>query len=122
MTLKDIGIDFITMCARGDSREAFSKYVHPEFKHHNAYFKGDADTLMVAMEQAHKEDPNKVFQVQRALWDGDLVALHSYLKKDMNDVGYVVMHIMRFKDARIIEMWDFGQAIPQEMANEYGML
>lgn len=110
------------MCARGESREAFTKYVHPDFKHHNAFFKGDSDTLMVAMEQAHKENPNKVFQIQRALADGDLVALHSYLRQHDADSGYVVMHIMRFADGRIIELWDFGQPIPEETPNEYGML
>jgi predicted SnoaL-like aldol condensation-catalyzing enzyme len=121
-TYKEMGEDFLLRCARGDSREAFKRYAHPHFKHHNAYFKGDARTLMTAMEEAHQQSPNKVFKIHHSLHDGDLVAFHSFVKQDKMDVGYVVMHIMKFKDDQIIELWDFGQEIPKDSPNENGML
>ncbi len=58
-TKKEIALDFLRLAAKGDSREAFKLYVANDFKHHNAYFKGDAETLMLAMEESAKINPNK---------------------------------------------------------------
>src|ERR1043166_9588172 len=95
-TRKEIMADFLTLCARGDSRTAFSKYVGKGFKHHNPWFKGDADTLMVAMEDSHKQNPNKVFEIKHILHDGDLVVTHSYIRQSDNDRGMAVVHMGRF--------------------------
>jgi predicted SnoaL-like aldol condensation-catalyzing enzyme len=119
--LKEIAKDFLILCARGDSREAFKKYAASNFKHHNAYFKGDADTLMIAMEDNAKETPDKVFNIQRALEDGDEVAVHSHIRMTKEDPGYAVMHIFRFENDKIAELWDFGQAVPKDPVNENGM-
>ena len=119
--IKEIALDFLVLCARGDSREAFRLYAGPGFRHHNAWFKGDADTLMVAMEESARMNPDKIFEVQRALQDGDLVAIHSFIRQNQEDKGAAVVHIFRFEGDKIAEMWDFGQAIPEEEINENGM-
>jgi predicted SnoaL-like aldol condensation-catalyzing enzyme len=31
------------------------------------------------------------------------------------------MHILRLKDNKIVEMWDFAQEVPKDMPNENGM-
>lgn len=121
MTLKDIALDFLRLAARGDSRTAFRQYVSPSFIHHNAYFKGDAETIMLAMESDAKERPDKIFTVLRALEDGNLVAVHSRFRLTTDDPGYAIMHIFRFEGTLIAEMWDFGQAVPPDMPNEHGM-
>jgi predicted SnoaL-like aldol condensation-catalyzing enzyme len=92
-----------------------------DFKHHNAYFKADAETLMLAMEQSAKEDPNKIFEIQHIIEEGEMVAVHSWLRQNPNELGYAVMHIFRFENNKIIEMWDFAQAVPENMPNENGM-
>lgn len=120
-TYKDIALDFLYLAAKGDSREAFSKYVSENFKHHNVYFKGDAETLMTAMEENARQVPDKTFEVKRALEDGDLVAVHSHVRPAPDSLGYVVMHIFRFEAGKIAELWDFGQAVPEDMLNENGM-
>ncbi|HXB40074.1 MAG TPA: nuclear transport factor 2 family protein [Bacteroidia bacterium] len=120
-TKKEMAKHFLTLCAHGDSREAFKLYVAKEFKHHNAYFASDAETLMIAMEDAHKANPNKVFEIQRALEDGDLVAVHSKVKQARNDADFAVMHIFRFNTDKIVEFWDFGQLVPEDMPNKNGM-
>lgn len=120
-TYKEIAIDFLQLAAKGDSREAFSKYVGQAFKHHNVYFKGDAETLMTAMEENAQQVPDKIFEVKRALEDGDLVAVHSHVRPTPDHLGYAVMHIFRFEEGKIAEMWDFGQEVPEEMVNENGM-
>ena len=73
MNRKEIVSDFLMRAARGDSREAFELYVSSEFKHHNAYFPGDAESLIVAMDEAARNDPDKVFEIQRIIEEGDLL-------------------------------------------------
>jgi predicted SnoaL-like aldol condensation-catalyzing enzyme len=121
MTKKEIAQDFLKLAAKGESRKAFGLYVSENFKHHNAYFKGDGHTLMVAMEEDAKDNPDKVFEIQRALEDENLVAVHSRFRQTPNDVEVAVMHIFRFDDDKIVELWDFGQAVPDTMINENGM-
>ena len=77
---------------------------------------------MLAMEDAHKEAPNKVFEMLRALEDGDLVAVHSHVQQE-GEEGWegAVMHIFRFENNKVAELWDFGQAVPVDMVNENGM-
>lgn len=38
VTINQIGRDFLTLCAAGNSREAFTLYTHKNFKHHNPFF------------------------------------------------------------------------------------
>lgn len=122
MTLKERGLNFLAMVVEGKIREAYALYVHENMIHHNAYFKGDRESLMLAMEEAHVAQPNKTFKVLRCLHDDNLVAMHSHIQFTPNEPGYVVVHIIRFEGEKIIEMWDLGQAIPAELPNENGML
>lgn len=36
-------------------------------------------------------------------------------------IGAAVVHIFRFDDDRIVELWDIGQAVPEASVNENGM-
>ncbi len=121
MTLKDIGKDFLSLCAFGKSREAFKLYVGKNFKHHNPYFKGDANSLMIAMEESHKANPNKVFETKQILQEGNLVALHSYIQQTENNLEYSVVHILKFENNKIIELWDIIQPFPEKVTNKNGM-
>lgn len=121
MTRKEIAQDFLKLASKGQSRKAFELYVSNNFKHHNAWFKGDRHTLMTAMEENGKKNPDKLFEIQRTLEDGDLVAVHSHIRQTKNDLGASVIHIFCFDDNKIVELWDFGQAVPENMVNENGM-
>jgi predicted SnoaL-like aldol condensation-catalyzing enzyme len=118
---KEIAVEFLTLCAKGTSRKAFNSFSDENFKHHNAYFKGDAHTLMLAMEENAKQNPNKVFKIKHALEDKCLVAVHSHVSQNPNDLGAAVIHIFRIQSNRIVELWDFGQTVPQNMISENGM-
>ncbi len=120
-TKKEKALDFLQLAAKGDSREAFGLYTTTNFKHHNVYFRGDAQTIMLAMEDSAKHNPDKIFEVQRALEDGNLVAVHSRVRQSPDEPGYAVIHIFRFEDDKIVEMWDFGQEVPEDIINENGM-
>lgn len=121
LSQKQTAQQFLTLCARGDSREAFARFVASGFRHHNAYFKGDGETLMLAMEESAKKNPDKIFEMQRALEDGDLVAVHSRIVQKPGELGAAVIHIFRFEGGKIAELWDFGQPVPAEAVNENGM-
>jgi len=120
-THKEIAKDFLILAAKGESRKAFSLYASKDFKHHNVYFRGDAETIMLAMEESALENPDKTIDIKRILHDNDLVAVHSLVKQDKNDLGYALIHIFRFKDDKIVEMCDIGQAVPEIILNENGM-
>ena len=118
---KEIAIDFLHLSASGKATIAFAKYISPNFRHHNPYFKGDADSLMNAMVENAENNPDKVLEVQRALSDGNLVAVHSKVKQNSTDRGSALVHIFQFHKNKIIELSDIVHAIPEELPNEYGM-
>jgi len=118
---RQIATDFLLLASKGKSREAFSKYIDRNFKHHNIYFKGDGESLMTAMEDDAMKNPNKIFHIKRSLQDGDLVATHSHVRQNPGDPGAAVVHIFRFEDDKIAELWDLGQPVPLETVNENGI-
>lgn len=121
LSLKNIAQDFLRQCAKGHAREAFSKYIAPDFKHHNINFKGDAETLMKAMEENAEQFPDKIFDMKHAFEDKNFVAVHSHVRLKPSDPGTAVVHIFRFDGFRIVELWDLGQAVPEDTVNENGM-
>ncbi|TMI91469.1 MAG: nuclear transport factor 2 family protein [Bacteroidetes bacterium] len=118
---KQMAIDFLMLSSSGNSREAFSKYIGNNFKHHNIYFKGDGESLMIAMEENARKNPNKICDIKRFLQDGDLVATHSHVRQKPGDPGTAVVHIFRFENDKIAELWDLGQPVPLETVNENGI-
>ena len=118
---KDAAISFLKMASGGDVREAYSKFVGPNFKHHDPYFEGSAETLMTAMEENARENPAKTLDVKLAVAEGDLVAVHSRVRQNPDQLGAAVVHLFRFEDDRIVELWDLGQEVPGESPNQYGM-
>jgi predicted SnoaL-like aldol condensation-catalyzing enzyme len=64
--------------------------------------------------------PNKYFNVKNILADGDLVATHSHLAFKEGEPGMIVVHLFRFKDGKIVEMWDCGQPIQANSPNTDG--
>ncbi|MXO05409.1 ester cyclase [Flavobacterium sp. HBTb2-11-1] len=121
MTKKEIAKNFLKLAAKGHSHEGFRLYVGKNFKHHNPHFKGDAETLMLAMEESARTNPNKVFKIHHILEDDKFVAVHSHLKQNSEDIGFAVVHILKFKDDKIVELWDLGQPVPKDSINENGM-
>ena len=121
MNLKEIAIDFLNNAAVGDVRSVYKKYVWKNFIHHNPYFRGDADSLMIAMEENTVQYPGKIFEIQRAIQEDNFVSVHSKIRMKPGDAGIAVVHIFRFKDNFIEEMWDIGQPIPEKSPNEHGM-
>lgn len=118
---KEAAVAFLQLCATGKVREAYQKYVADDFKHHNPYFEGSAAALRAGMEQSARQNPRNTLNVQRVISEGDLVAVHSHGWHKPGDPGYAVVHMLRFKDGRIVEMWDVAQEVPGDTPNQHGM-
>jgi predicted SnoaL-like aldol condensation-catalyzing enzyme len=118
---KEAAVSFLQMASSGKVREAYAMYVGSGFKHHNPYFEGSAETLMAAMEENARDNPNKTLDVKRAMAEGDWVAVHSHVRQEPEDPGVAVVHVFRFEEGRIVELWDIGQAVPEDSPNQYGM-
>jgi predicted SnoaL-like aldol condensation-catalyzing enzyme len=118
---KAAAVSFLQMASKGDVREAYSKFVAPGFKHHNPYYEGSAETLMTAMEENARENPSKALDVKLAIEEGDFVAVHSHVRLKPGELGGAVVHIFRFEAGHIVELWDVGQAVPEQSPNQHGM-
>lgn len=118
---KDIAISFLMLVATGKVREAFHSYIGPDFRHHNPFFNGDADSLMIAMEENAKQSPNKNVESKLVIEEDDKVVVYSHIKQHPEDFGGAVVHIFRFQNDQIVELWDIGQPIPKDSPNKNGM-
>lgn len=119
MTNKETAIKFIETCAMQSPEKAFAGYTNSNFKHHNQYFPGDRDSLMNAMIEADKTSPNKSFSVKQVYETGDRVALFSHVVKE--DMEIAVVHMFRFENGKISEMWDVGQVLEKDSPNTNGI-
>jgi predicted SnoaL-like aldol condensation-catalyzing enzyme len=118
---KDAAVEFLELVAIGNVSEAYRRFVGSRFRHHNPFFAGDAASLMQAMEENAARNPRKALAVQMALQEGARVVVFSHVRQGPEDRGAAVVHIFRFEDDRIAEMWDVGQAVPEQSCNEHGM-
>src|SRR5687768_409867 len=121
MSRKELATSFLKMAASGDVRAAYEKFIAPTFTHHNQYFKGDRESLMIAMEEASKISPNKGIEIKHIYEDGNTVITHSLvIRKDSMKAPIAVVHIFRFEDNRVVELWDLGQELMRDSPNENG--
>lgn len=118
---KEAAVSFLKLAASGKVRAAYSKFAGAGFRHHNPFFEGSAEALMMGMEENARQNPGKVLEVKRAIAEGELVAVHSHVRQKPGDLGAAVVHIFRFEKGHIIELWDLGQPVPEKSLNQYGM-
>ncbi len=116
-----IATGFLALASSGKVREAFERHVAEGFTHHNPWFAGDRESLLVAMEQSAASEPNKAFIVKQVIAAGDRVAVLSHLQREQAGQEYAVVHMFRFEGERIAEMWDLAQEIPHDSPNALGM-
>ena len=120
MTRKDIAISFLLNAAKGKLDDAYA-LVSSMFRHHNPYFKGDAESLKAGMAEADKKFPNTTLEVQHVFEDGDFVAVHSRVQHAPNTLPIAAVHIFRFEGDQIAELWDVAMEAPKDSPNENGM-
>jgi predicted SnoaL-like aldol condensation-catalyzing enzyme len=118
---REIAIDFLTRAARGEARTAMERYAATDLVHHNPWFAPDATSLANAMDANARENPQKELHVQRTIAEGPLVMVHASVLHGPGERPAAVVHIFRFEDGRIRELWDVGQEEPADSPNTAGM-
>lgn len=118
---KDTAVSFLEMASSGKVHEAYSKFVGDGFRHHNPFFEGSAESLQKGMEENAKQNPDKVLDVKRVIVEDEFVVVHAHVRHKSEGLGVALVHIFRFQNGRIIELWDLGQPVPEQSPNQYGM-
>ena len=77
---------------------------------------------MFAMEEASAKSPNRSIDVKHAYEDGDIVITHSLVtRQKAEDLSIAVVHIFRFENDRVVELWDLSQPIMKDSPNKNGL-
>ncbi|MFW9976328.1 MAG: ester cyclase [Candidatus Thorarchaeota archaeon] len=120
-TNRESACSFLNTVVAGNVREAYDKFVSQDFIHHNAHFKGDRESLLLAMEEDATKNPNKKLEIKLTLVDRDFVTTYSHIQHKPEDIGIAAAHIFRFENSKIVELWDVAIFIPEDSPNENGM-
>lgn len=119
--IKTAAMQFLHLTSIGKVSEAFDLYVASDFRHHNVFFKGDSHSLKTAMEESAINLPAKQLEIQFAIEEGNRVAVYSKITISPGEPGIALVHFFRFRDSKIVELWDLAQAAPDEIVNENGL-
>jgi predicted SnoaL-like aldol condensation-catalyzing enzyme len=103
-----------------DVERAYAELTAANFRHHNVWFPGDANALKQGMADNLRQNPQKKLVIKQSIEDGDRVAVMSHVTFKPGDPGYSLVHIFRFENGRIAEMWDVAQEIPPDSPNTNG--
>jgi predicted SnoaL-like aldol condensation-catalyzing enzyme len=108
---KETAMRFLLLAIFAKIDEAFQEYVDMQGKHHNPYFTAGFAAFEKGMLEDHACSPDKQITFVNMLGEGDRVVVHSRLRRGSEEMA--VVHIFRFKDGKIIELWDCGQVLRQ---------
>jgi predicted SnoaL-like aldol condensation-catalyzing enzyme len=118
---REAAVDFLMRSAAGGARAAMHHYATDGLVHHNPFFASDGATLAEAMDANARQNPEKVLKVQRTVAEGPFIVVHSKVHHRPDGRPAATVHIFRFEDGRIAELWDVGQEEPEDSPNQAGM-
>ncbi|HXT21547.1 MAG TPA: nuclear transport factor 2 family protein [Thermoanaerobaculia bacterium] len=121
LSLKEVAVEILQDAAAGRAGEAFARHAAADFRHHNPFFAGDAESLARAMDDNAAQHPQKTLAVQHVLKDGDLVAVHSRVQHGPGEPEVATVHLFRFASDRLVELWDVALVAPPSSPNQHGM-
>jgi predicted SnoaL-like aldol condensation-catalyzing enzyme len=119
-TQKESAVDFLNLVVAGSIDEAYDSYVNMHGRHHNVYYASDFSSLKQGMIENQAQFPSKRLMVKNVLGDGNLVAVHSNIIMKEGEPGISVVHLFRFENGKIVEMWDVAQTVPANSPNLIG--
>jgi predicted SnoaL-like aldol condensation-catalyzing enzyme len=117
---KERAIQFLVLASSGKVEEAYERYASSSGKHHSPHFAAGFAALKAAMQENHRQFPDKRITIKRAIGEDDMVAVHSQVVLKPGDLGVATLHLFRFADGKIVELWDFGQPIQAASPNSDG--
>lgn len=119
MAHKQSAMHFLNLVTQGKIDEAYEKYVDFKGVHHNLHFASGFANLKKAMIENHKQFPNKTLNIINVIEQGEIIAIHSQVILIPKEKELSVVHIFKFENNKIVEMWDIGQQI-QDSKNSDG--
>ncbi len=120
MNNKDVLRNFFKLLTEQKVKEAFDSFIAQEFKHHNQHTKAGRQSLLEGMKDAHQQFPALTIEVKNIFEDGDFVIAHSLVKMSTDHAGLACVHICRFKNEKIVEVWDLASPINEDRVNVDG--
>lgn len=118
---KEHAIQFLKLVSLGNVDEAYDQFASPAGKHHSPHFAAGFDALKAAMKENYKQFPEKQADIKHVMAENDMVALHSHVVLKPGDLGFAILHLLRFEDGKIVELWDFTQPAPAKSLNTDGL-
>ena len=120
MNNKDKVQSFFKLLTQQKVKEAFDAYVAEEFKHHNQHTKAGRQSLSDGMTDVHNQFSSMTIVVKHIFEDGDFVITHSMVRMNPDHAGLICMHIFRFFEGKITELWDLASPVLEDSVNEDG--
>ena len=106
----------------GKPEEAVERFVGNRYTQHNPQA-GDGPEAFIGFVHWYRgEFPELSVDIRRTIAEGDLVATHSVIKTSTEDRGTAAVDIFRVEDGKVVEHWDVLQPVPEESANDNGMV
>ena len=116
---KQAAVHFLELIIARKIDEAFNTYVNRNGVHHNPYYPAGFPALQKGMKDNDAQIPHKQMIVKNVIGEGDLVAVHFHLILQPYEMA--VVHLFRFEDQKIVELWDLGMPIPADNPNKDGV-
>jgi predicted SnoaL-like aldol condensation-catalyzing enzyme len=106
----------------GKPEEAVERYLGDRYTQHNPQA-GDGPEAFIGFVHWYRgEFPQLSVEIRRTIAEGDLVATHGVIKTSPEDRGTAAVDIFRVEGGKIVEHWDVLQPVPEESANDNGMV
>jgi predicted SnoaL-like aldol condensation-catalyzing enzyme len=120
MTNKQIAEFYLKAVTSGRIDQAYDRYVDMSGRHHNIFTAAGFPALRAAMKENDTQFPNKELTILHIAESDDFVMLHSRVTIDPEKPDFATCHVLKFKNGKIIEMWDISQQGPIEGSNKDG--
>ncbi len=101
--------------------QAVAKYIGANYRQHNPNAPDGPQGVIAYASGYLKANPELRLEFKRIIAEGDLVAVHSFLKPNSSDLGRAVVDIFRVEDGKLVEHWDVMQPVPLQAENRNGM-
>jgi predicted SnoaL-like aldol condensation-catalyzing enzyme len=118
---KEIVMKFYDEIFNKHNMAAAELYMVEDYKQHNPNAPDGRKTFVEFIGGALARFPDWTASVKRVAADGDLVFLHTHMKRSKDDRGTAVVDILRVRDGKIVEHWDVVQPVPEKAANQNTM-
>lgn len=117
---KETATQFMRLIASGEIDKAYDQFMVTKGIHHNQFVMAGFPALRAAMKKDYQGSPVKLLTIKWVIEEGDMVVVHSHMSKKIDDPGWQLIHMFRFKDDLIVELWDCSQALSANSPNADG--